>query len=462
VTAGSFGWIAIVRLGLVQAAIGSVVVLTTSTMNRVMVVELALPAIVPGLLVALHYGVQLLRPRLGWGSDQGRRRTPWILGGMALLGLGGVGVALAIALYPLRPLLGAVLAVAAFLAIGIGVGACGTAMLVLLSKRVTPRQRPAAATVTWVMMIMGFILTTVLVAHFLDPYSPARLVRVTACVAAVAFLSTLLAVWDLEGRGEGAARPKPGEAPERAAGATSFRAAFADVWGEPESRRLAIVVFVSMLAYSAQDLILEPFAGAVFHLTPAETTGLAGIQNGGVLCGMMILALVGSGIARGRFGSMRAWTSGGCIASALALLSLAAAGSVGPGWPLRASVFLLGVANGTYAVSAIGSMMERVGRGTAAREGVRMGVWGAAQAIAYAVGGLCGTLAVDLARLVLGSPVAAYSLVFATEALLFLLAGVFALRLREPAAALRPGRELGVRAASFEPSGLIVTDGGRT
>jgi hypothetical protein len=78
------------------------------------------------------------------------------------------------------------------------------------------------------------------------------------------------------------------------------------------------------------------------------------------------------------------------------------------------------------------------------------------------VGGLCGTLAVDLARLVLGSPVAAYSLVFATEALLFLLAGVFALRLREPAAALRPGRELGVRAASFEPSGLIVTDGGRT
>ncbi len=452
-TAGSFGWIAIVRLGLVQAAIGAVVVLTTSTMNRVMVVELALPAIVPGLLVALHYGVQLLRPRLGWGSDQGRRRTPWILGGMALLGLGGVGVALAIALYPLHPLLGAVLAVAAFLAIGVGVGACGTAMLVLLSKRVTPRQRPAAATVTWVMMIMGFILTTVLVAHFLDPYSPARLVRVTACVAAAAFLATLLAVWNLEGRGEVAARPELGEAPQRRAGAPSFRAAFADVWGEPESRRLAIVVFVSMLAYSAQDLILEPFAGAVFHLTPAETTGLAGIQNGGVLCGMMMLALVGSGIARGRFGSMRAWTSAGCIASALALLGLAIAGWVGPAWPLRGSVFLLGLANGAYAVSAIGSMMERVGRGTAAREGVRMGVWGAAQAIAYAVGGLCGTLAVDVARLVLGTPLAAYSLVFATEALLFLLAGVIA---------LRPALEGGARSASFEPSGLIVTDGGRT
>ena len=33
----------IVRLGLVQTALGSIVVLTTSTMNRVMVVELALP-----------------------------------------------------------------------------------------------------------------------------------------------------------------------------------------------------------------------------------------------------------------------------------------------------------------------------------------------------------------------------------------------------------------------------------
>jgi BCD family chlorophyll transporter-like MFS transporter len=74
---GAFlGWLGIVRLGLVQAAIGALVVITTSTLNRVQVVELALPALLPGVLVAIHYFVQVLRPRLGYGwiSAVGARR----------------------------------------------------------------------------------------------------------------------------------------------------------------------------------------------------------------------------------------------------------------------------------------------------------------------------------------------------------------------------------------------------
>ncbi|HEY9239940.1 MAG TPA: PucC family protein, partial [Burkholderiaceae bacterium] len=77
-----FGWWQVARLGLVQACLGAIVVLTTSTLNRVMVVELALPALLPGLLVAMHYLVQVVRPRMGYGSDLGRRRTPWIVGGI--------------------------------------------------------------------------------------------------------------------------------------------------------------------------------------------------------------------------------------------------------------------------------------------------------------------------------------------------------------------------------------------
>ncbi|NCU85747.1 MAG: MFS transporter, partial [Betaproteobacteria bacterium] len=83
------GWFGIVRLGLVQACIGSIVVLTTSTLNRIMVVELALPALLPGLLVAIHYALQVLRPRMGFGSDQSGRRTPWVIGGMLVLATGG-------------------------------------------------------------------------------------------------------------------------------------------------------------------------------------------------------------------------------------------------------------------------------------------------------------------------------------------------------------------------------------
>ena len=125
-------------------------VLTTSTLNRVMVVELALPAMVPGALVALHYVVQLMRPRIGYGSDVGGRRTPWIVGGMATLALGGVLAAGATVLMGINLLFGVAVAVMAFILIGLGVGSAGTSLLVLMAKRVEPSRRAAAAAVRWI------------------------------------------------------------------------------------------------------------------------------------------------------------------------------------------------------------------------------------------------------------------------------------------------------------------------
>ena len=89
-SSGVLSWWEIIRLGLIQTSLGGIVVLTTSTLNRIMVVELALAATIPGLLVTIHHVVQLARPRIGHGSDIGGRRTPWIIGGMCILGLGGV------------------------------------------------------------------------------------------------------------------------------------------------------------------------------------------------------------------------------------------------------------------------------------------------------------------------------------------------------------------------------------
>jgi BCD family chlorophyll transporter-like MFS transporter len=416
------GWPGIVRLGLVQIALGAIVVLTTSTMNRVMVVELALPAMLPGALVALHYALQILRPRLGHGSDVGGRRTPWIVGGMAVLAVGGIAAALSIALMPASAVAGIALATLAFALIGLGVGASGTSLLVLLAKRVDARRRAAAATTTWVMMIGGFIATAGIAGHFLDPYSPARLVAVTAAVAAIALVVTVLAVWRIE-----PPQADAGFAPAASERhAMPFRQALAQVWAEPQSRRFAVFIFVSMLAYSVQDLILEPFAGTVFGMSPGASTQLAGVQNGGVLVGMLAVGLLGSGPRR--FGSMQGWAVAGCVASAMALLALAGAGLAGPPLPLQPFVFALGLANGVFAVAAIGSMMGLVDRGRASREGVRMGLWGAAQAVAFGVGGFAGTAAADVARAILGAPALAYATVFALEGLLFLAATVLALR----------------------------------
>ena len=178
-----------------------------------------------------------------------------------------------------------------------------------------------------------------------------------------------------------------------------------------------------MLAYSAQDLILEPFAGLVFGLTPGQSTSLSGIQNSGVLLGMV---LVGAVSARWpSWLSLRGWTVLGCLGSAFALAGLVVAARAAPAWPLTPSVFALGFCNGMFAVAAIGSMFSMAGSGET-REGVRMGLFGASQAIAFGIGGFAGTVLADAARLMTGSPVLAYAGVFAIEALLFLAAAVLA------------------------------------
>ncbi|GAB4035184.1 MAG: BCD family MFS transporter [Rubrivivax sp.] len=414
------GWIGIARLGLVQAALGAVVVLTTSTLNRVMVIELALPALLPGLLVALHYLVQWVRPRMGFGGDMGGRRTPWIVGGMAVLALGGLGAAVATVWMATAPRAGLVLAVLSFAAIGLGVSAAGTALLVLLAKRVEDRLRAPAATLVWIMMIVGFAVTAGTSGRFLDPFTPQRLLAVSGTVSLLAFCVTVLALAGLEGRQ--AVRPDP-------ARRVPFRAALAEVWADGPARRFTVFVFVSMLAFSAQDLILEPFAGAAFGWTPGQTTALAGLQHGGVLIGMLLVA------AAGRFGwgSLRAWCAGGCLVSGAALLAIIATGWFDRPEALRPTVMLLGAANGAFSIAAIGTMMRMAGEGPAAREGVRMGLWGAAQALAFGLGGLIGAAGSDATRAWLGSAVPAYGAVFAAEALLFAVAAALALGVTLPA-----------------------------
>ncbi len=437
-----FGWVQILRLGLVQACLGAVVVTTTSTLNRVMVVELALPALLPGALVALHYLVQMLRPRLGHGSDVTARRTPWIIGGMAVLASGGFLAALATVWMGSAPAAGIVLAVAAFVLIGLGVGAAGTSLLVLLAKRVAAERRAAAATAVWLMMIVGFAVTAGISGKLLDPYTPARLLQVCGGVCLLALVVALLAVWGVET----AQRPAHAEAE---APKPDFRTALAQVWADADARGFTIFVFVSMLAYSAQDLILEPFAGLVHGYTPGESTQLSGVQHGGVLLGMLMAAFAGRRLAGRALGSLRGWVVGGCIASALAMAGLVAAGLLGPAWPLRATVFLLGVSNGAFSIAAIGAMMALATQGSPGREGVRMGLWGAAQAVAFGLGGLLGAAASDLTRRLIGSPGTAYAAVFALEALLFLVAAALAWRVAVPAPAPSPSPAAGPRRGSL-------------
>ncbi len=415
-------WANILRLGLVQSAIGAIVVLTTSTLNRVMVVEFALPAMIPAALVAWHYVIQLSRPRWGYGSDMGASRTPWIIGGIGVLALGAVLATDAALIMADAPLAGGALALLAFTMIGAGVGAGGTSLLALLATRVAPARRPAAAATTWIMMILGIVMTAGIAGAMLDPFSPQRLAMVATGVAGIAFLVALVAVWGVE-------RRAPIAAPETAEEKPPFMQVLREIWGETLARRFTIFVFVSMLAYSAQDLILEPFAGLLFGMSPGQSTQLAGVQHGGVLLGMILVGAFGARLSDGKSAFMQRWTILGCVGSACALAALALASQAAPAWPLQPTVFALGFFNGVFAVAAIGSMMGLAGAGRASREGVRMGVWGAAQAVAFGIGGFSGAALIDGLRALTGDTANAFLIVFGLEAALFLGAALIAARL---------------------------------
>jgi BCD family chlorophyll transporter-like MFS transporter len=210
--------------------------------------------------------------------------------------------------------------------------------------------------------------------------------------------------------------------PRRAA----FSEALAEIRNDPLARRFTAFVFVSMLAYSAQELIIEPFAGLVYGMSPGQSAQLSGVQHGGVLLGMIVVGVFGS-----RFGDrkslwMRRWTIAGCVGSACALGGLAAASVVGRAWPLAPIVFVLGLANGVFAVSAIGSMMGLAGAGRESQEGVRMGVWGAAQAGAFAIGGYLGAVGVGVLRDEFHQTAPAFLFVFCAEGVVFLLSAILA------------------------------------
>ncbi|WP_422037730.1 BCD family MFS transporter [Roseibium sp.] len=415
-------WFAIVRLGLVQASLGSIVVLTNSTLNRVMVVELSLAAIIPGLLVGIHYAVQLSRPLWGHRSDVGRSRTTWILGGLALLAVSGTAAAGTTFLFETSYAVGLAAAIAAYTLIGIGIGASGTSLLALMAAKTAPERRASAATITWMLMIAGIVVTSIVTGINLDPYTHVRLVAVTALTGLVVLSISALAIAGIE------KQPTLISDQDRK-NAGSFKESIAEVWNDPEARLLTLFIFMSMLAYSTQDLILEPYAGLLFAMTPGETTKLSGTQHGGVFFGMALVGIAGGLFSKRKPGLIKFFIVSGCLGSGVALAFLSISASFAPAWPLEANIFALGFMNGAFAVAAVGTMMVLAGSGKTSNEGVRMGVWGAAQAVSFGLGGVAGTIVLTLGRWFTGNDATAFTLVFALEAVLFLMSALVALRI---------------------------------
>ena len=424
-------WFSILRLGLVQLCIGSSVVIPLSTLNRLMKVELALPATIAGFLIALHYAVQLTRINWGYLSDKTQNRSQWIIFGMLILGIGGVLASASIPLIESNFAYGIMLALFSYTLIGFGVGAAGTPLLALLASYSSKSQKGFAASITFLMMILGLAITGITAGIILDPYSHQKLIKITASLAIITNILSFLSLKNLEKSlrnnvGTRTSNPINYDVP--------FLEGIKKVWMEREARLFTIFIFISMGAFSMQDPILEPFAGEVFGFAVGESTKLDGFHKIGTLIGIILIILclskfrIGFGslsfVKNERLGSEKFWLITGCLFSALSLIIISVLGLTyrDPGI-LNSVVFLFGISNGVFTAGILGTMLHLASRGSGHNNtGPRMGIWGAAQAYATMIAVFVSTVLVDILGLMMNSLPSVYGIVFLTAASFFIAA----------------------------------------
>ena len=424
-------WFSILRLGLVQLCIGSSVVIPLSTLNRLMKVELALPATIAGFLIALHYAVQLTRVNWGYLSDKTQNRSQWIIFGMLILGIGGVLASASIPLIESNFAYGIMLALFSYTLIGFGVGAAGTPLLALLASYSSKSQKGFAASITFLMMILGLAITGITAGIILDPYSHQKLIKITASLAIITNILSFLSLKNLE-------KSLRNNADARTPNAINYDVPFLEgikkVWMEREARLFTIFIFISMGAFSMQDPILEPFAGEVFGFAVGESTKLDGFHKIGTLIGIILIILclskfrIGFGslsfVKNERLGSEKFWLITGCLFSALSLIIISVLGLTykDPGI-LNSVVFLFGISNGVFTAGILGTMLHLASRGSGDNNtGTRMGIWGAAQAYATMIAVFVSTVLVDILGLMMNSLPSVYGIVFLTAASFFIAA----------------------------------------
>ena len=419
----TFSWLSIIRLGLVQMALGSIIAIAASTFNRVMVVELSLLQVVPGLLLALHYFVQITRPNWGFLSDRGGNRTFWIMTGICILGIGSILACFGIKYFPSNYYIGSIISIIAYCLIGLGVGASGTSLLALIATNTHDNRKAAAATITWIMMIFGAAVTAIIVGKIIDPYSITKLIKIVTFLSIFWFMVSGIALYKMENKGLSQINNEIDATQTK----DTFFTGLKQVLSEKNTRWFTIFVFLSMTAYFMQEPILEPYAGIVFQFTVGESTQLTGYHQGGILLGMLLVGILVSGL---KFGSLRFWVLFGCAGSGLTLLLIALLGQTMTGkHGLMISIALLGFFNGNFAVGAIGSMMQLAGIGRKNRAGTRMGLWGAGQAIAAGNAMIFSTLFVDILQKITKNAASSYGIIFVIEGILFLAAAMLATRL---------------------------------
>lgn len=377
----------LLRLSLFQVSVGMAQVLLLGTLNRVMIVELSVPAMIVAAMIAIPVLVAPFRALLGHRSDTyrsalGWKRVPYLWFG-SLWQMGGLAV-MPFALLVLSgdrtfevPFAGEVLAAIAFLMTGLGMHMTQTAGLALASDRASDDTRPRVVALLYVANLLGMGISALAIGWLLQNFDPLTLVKVVQGCALATLLLNIVALWKQE-------QFRPMSKAQREEPRPRFADAWADLMAGGTAGRLLVVVVLGTLGFTMQDVLLEPYGGEILGLSVSQTTFLTAMSALGALTGFIIAAR---------------WLSRGVDPYRLAargiLAGIAAFSAVIFAAPLHSTALffagagLIGFGGGLFAIATLTVAMT-MPVGTLAGAGIALGAWGAAQATAQGLSILMG------------------------------------------------------------------------
>jgi len=441
----------LLRLSLFQVSVGMAAVMLLGTLNRVMIVELGIGAMLVAAMIAIPVLVAPFRALVGFKSDNyksaiGWKRIPYLWFG-TMWQFGGLAI-MPMALLVLSgdrtldmPWAGYAGAGLAFLLTGIGMHMTQTAGLALAADRATDDTRPKVVALLYVMNLVGMAISAIIIGALLRDYSALRLVQVVQGTAVVTLLLNLIALWRQE-------KVRPMSRAERAAASPTFRDAWRDLADGGDAGRLLAVVFVGTMAFNMQDVLLEPYGGEILGLSVSATTLLTAMWAGGALLGFGVAA---RWLARGL--DPYRMCARGILAGVAAFCAVIFSAPMGSPILFYAGAALIGFGGGLFGVSTLTAAMTMPTLGAAGR-GLALGAWGAAQATGAGLSIFIGGTLRDLVNHAAGNgtlgealatPATGYSVVYHTEiGLLFITLVVLGPLVRAMAVPHRDAGKLGL------------------
>ena len=367
----------LLRLSLFQISVGMAAVMLLGTLNRVMIVELSVPAIIVALMIAIPVLIAPFRALLGFKSDNyrsaiGWKRVPYLWFG-SLWQFGGLAI-MPMALLALAGdteidagFFGEVAAALAFLLTGLGMHMTQTAGLALAADRASEETRAKVVSLLYVMFLLGMGFSALIIGTLLRDYSSLLLVQVVQGAAVMTMILNIIALWKQE-------KMSPMTKEQRAAPQPSFSNAWRDLTKNTDMFRLVVTIFLGTMAFNMQDVLLEPYGGEILGLSVSATTLLTAMWAGGALLGFGLAARwLSAGIDPYRMGAR------GVIVGVAAFSAVLLSAPLASPTLFYTGAALIGLGGGLFAVATLTAAMTINISGNAGR-GLALGVWGAAQA----------------------------------------------------------------------------------